>query len=71
MTDIRLLQLYIKESGMTVTALAKKLGLSREGLYLKLSGKTEFTASEIRAVQTALHLSGSQVDKIFLHPNGN
>lgn len=71
MTDVKLLRSYIREMGITYTALAKKLGLSREGLYTKLHGKTEFTASEIRALGEVLRLSSDQIDQIFLHPNVN
>ena len=46
----------INDSGVTITALAKKVGISRESLYNKIERKTEFTVSEIRSVSDALHL---------------
>ena len=47
MTDTKLLRETIDNSGISVTFIAKSLGLTRSGLYLKLNGKVEFKASEI------------------------
>ena len=55
----------IDESGITITALAKKMGISRESLYNKIDRKTEFTASEIGIVSNALHLTSESRDAIF------
>lgn len=55
----------IADSGMTITAIAKKLGITREGFYKKLNNETEFKASEISAMQTILNLSNKKRDDIF------
>ena len=55
----------IDDSGITMTAIAEKLGISRESLYHKVNGKTEFTASQIMAVQKILHLSNDARDAVF------
>ena len=65
MTDTALLQAAISSAGITVTWLAKELGISREGLYNKTSGKTEFKASEIVALTKLLHLRHAERDRIF------
>jgi len=57
----------INDSGVTITALAKKVGISRESLYNKIERKTEFTVSEIRSVSDALHLSNEDRDAIFFN----
>lgn len=38
-------------NGISKELLARKLNLSSKGLYLKLSGKTDFTLSEIKKIQ--------------------
>lgn len=59
------LKTAIDGSGITITALAKKMDISRESLYNKIYRKTEFTASEIDALSSALHLSREHRDAIF------
>lgn len=51
MTDKEKLSEEIDSSGMTITAIARKLGITREGFYKKLNNETEFKASEISALQ--------------------
>ena len=55
----------IEDSGMTMTALARIIGISRESLYNKVDRRTEFTASEICRMSNALHLSNESRDAIF------
>ncbi len=65
MTNVQLLDEKIKDSGMTITAIAKKSGILRATLYNKKSGKSEFSASEITKLTEVLHLSKSEREKIF------
>lgn len=65
MTDLEELKAIIKESGMTMIAVAEKAGMVRETLYNRLAGKGEFTASEIVGLTSALRLTVKQRDKIF------
>lgn len=65
MTNSSELISVIEESGITVTAIARKLGITREGFYKKLNNKTEFKASEVKAMQNILHLSNKKRDEIF------
>lgn len=69
MTDTILLRKVIDESGISITYLAKKLGISREGFYKKLNGDTEYKASEIFKLQKILHLTDKTRDKIFFAHN--
>lgn len=65
MTDSELLNDEISKSGMTVTFIARKMGITREGFYKKLNNETEFKASEIVALQSILRLSNKRRDEIF------
>lgn len=65
MTNSELLKSKITECGIPITFLADKIGITREGLYNKLNGKTEFKASEIAALTKVLNLSNAERNKIF------
>lgn len=65
MTNTELLSKEISDSGMTITAVAKKLGITREGFYKKLNNETEFKASEISSMQKILNLTNKKRDEIF------
>lgn len=65
MTDSKKLSKEIENSGITITAIAKKIGITREGFYKKLNNETEFKASEISALQRILNLSNEKRDEIF------
>lgn len=65
MTNTEVLSKEISNSGITITAIAKKLGITREGFYKKLNNETEFKASEISAMQRILNLSNKKRDDIF------
>lgn len=66
MVDISELKKKINDSGMTMTAIAKKSKIPRETLYNRLNGIGEFTATEIVGLSSALGLSKLQRDQIFL-----
>ena len=65
MTDTLCLREELERSGISITFIAKKMGISREGLYNKLNNQTEFKASEIVALSEILNLSTDKRDKIF------
>lgn len=65
MTDSKLLSEEISKTGMSITFIAKKIGITREGFYKKLNNETEFKASEIVALQSLLRLSNKKRDEIF------
>lgn len=62
---MELLKGKIKDSGMTMTAIAKKSGMLCETLYNRLKGIGEFTASEIVGLTEALHLTAEERETIF------
>ena len=66
MTNTELLKEAINESGISIKAIADKMGISREGLYKKLNNQTEFKASEIMAIADILIMDAKQRDHIFL-----
>lgn len=65
MTDFAMLKCKIKESGMTMKAIAEKSSILRETLYNKLNGKGEFSASDIASLSRTLHLDNKTRDEIF------
>lgn len=67
MTDFELLNKKISDSGMTITAISNKCGISRETLYNRLNGVSEFKASEIVSLTQTLHLTSEERDEIFLN----
>lgn len=65
MPNIDLLKKKIKESGMTMIAIAEKSGILRETLYNRLNGEGEFKVSEIVALTSVLGLTKKERDEIF------
>lgn len=65
MTDTKLLREEIAHSGISISFLSRKMGMTREGFYNKLNGKSEFKASEIAALSTILHLTVEKRERIF------
>ncbi len=65
MTDVELLNEVIEKSGLKISFIAKKLGITRAGFYKKLKNEAEFKASEILILQEVLNLSNLIRDKIF------
>lgn len=65
MTDCVLLRQRIDDSGISLSFIAEKMQISRETLYNKLCGKSEFKVSEVSALAKLLHLTPAEVDKIF------
>lgn len=55
----------IKSKGITVTWLAKRLGISREGLYLKIKNDSQFRQQEIFTLCNELGLSLTEMQDIF------
>ena len=65
MTNTALLEEKIKQSGYKRGYIAAKLGRTRYGLALKISGKNEFTASEISILCSLLGISAEDRMRIF------
>lgn len=52
----------LARQGLTITKLADKLGMSRNNLYNKLWGVTNFTLKDITAIQEILKAADSNGD---------
>ena len=63
--DLNALISKVKESGMSMTYVAKRLEISRASLYKKLHGDVEFKISEIATLSNVLHMSSEDRDSIF------
>lgn len=66
MVDIETLKYEIKESGMSMVAIAEKSGMVKATLYNRLNGLGEFSSDEMIAISNTLHFSKDKRDKIFL-----
>ena len=65
MANVKFLREKMDNSGMTITAIADKSGMSRETLYNRMKSG-DFYASEITALTRVLNLDSEERDKIFL-----
>lgn len=70
MVDLNLLAKTIEDSGMKQKHIAQQIGLTREGLWNKVKGRTEFTASELSALKVTLGLSNARFRRIFFATDG-
>ena len=64
--NLDLLNERIKASGITITHLAKRLDISRDALYNKLNGVTDFKVSEANVLFHELKLEKKEKEEIFL-----
>lgn len=64
MVDREKLGKKIKDSGMTISAIAEKSGILRETLYNRMR-VGDFKASEIVSLTKVLHLTKKERDDIF------
>lgn len=71
MTNTELLKEAIENSGMSITFISDKMGISREGFYKKMNNLTEFKASEIMAFTEILGMSKEKRDCIFFEDKGD
>ena len=65
MLDVEALRGKIKESGMTITAISRKMQISRATFYNKLNGKSEFRVLEVMRLGHILNLSSEEKKRIF------
>lgn len=55
----------ISESGYKIGFLAESIGISRQGFYDKINGKTSFRKSEVYTLSHLLHISEEDEQSIF------
>lgn len=65
MANVELLKRKIRDSGMTVSSIAKQSGILRETLYNRMKSGN-FYASEIVSLTKVLCLNREERDEIFL-----
>lgn len=66
MTDTKLLETHIKNSGLKRGKLASSLGISMNAFKKKTDGKREFKASEIKTLCDMLGIhDASEMERIF------
>lgn len=65
MTDEKLLREKIAESGLKIDHIASMVGITRSSLWQKMSGKSEFKASEMASLTKILGLSLREKERIF------
>ena len=66
MINSEMLQQEIKESGLKLSFIAEKSGMSLMSLNRKISGETDFKVSEIIKISEILRLSDELKVQIFL-----
>lgn len=71
MTNTALLKSKIKERGVSITALARLCGVSRETLHSRIAGESEFKGTEIHTITVALRLTRDERDEIFFSASVN
>lgn len=66
MANLVLLNDLIDQSGMTKTFIAKRLNITRQGLYKKLIGKSDFAAREVQMLCDLLRITEpKEMTKVF------
>jgi len=63
--NYELLRSYIKDSGLKISFLADKIGITRQSLNAKINGRRSFSQSEIMALKQALRLDDDTFMRIF------
>lgn len=71
MTNTKLLEKVIRESGVKKGYLADKIGVSRATFTALLRGESEFKASQIRVICDTLGIQDpAKMEAIFFAPSG-
>lgn len=70
MTDTKLLERKIKESGKKITYLAEKVGLTYAGFRNCVTNKSEFKASHIDILCRELSIDLKEMKTIFFAKRG-
>lgn len=58
--------ILMRKLRFTSSAISRETGISRQSLWKKLSGKVEFTASEIAKLVSLLGIKPEEIQKLFL-----
>lgn len=71
MTNVKLLLEEIEACPLSKTAIAAEWGMSMPTFYSRISGDSEFKASEIMAATKTFNLTRKRRDQIFLTESVN
>ena len=69
MIATQLLDYYIEQSGLKISFIVEKLGISRNGFDKKRKGLIPFRVSEVYVLCDLLHIPNDEKPKIF-YPKG-
>ena len=69
MLQPNLLKAAIVRAGLTQGEFAKKIGISQNTLYSRMSGETPFNMDEVDKMRIVLSIGSSEVCDIFLMAN--
>lgn len=70
MTNTKILEKAIKDSGLKKGHIAERLGVSRAGLINLINNRSEFKASQIQVLCDLLGLTEEQRNAIFFAVSG-
>ena len=65
MTDTKRLNALIDAAGLKRSYIAKEMGLSVKGLWMKISNRTDFKSGEIKKLAELLGMTDEVRDAIF------
>jgi len=65
--DLAKVKSYIQSKDIAVPELAKALNISRQSLYLKLSGERSFRAEELLGMAIAMKMKKKEILDIFFN----
>jgi transcriptional regulator with XRE-family HTH domain len=66
MTNTDMLERLIKDSGLKLSFIAEKLGITRQALYKKIKGLVQFTGPEIKVLCELLNLkTWARIQPVF------
>lgn len=71
MTNTKLLEAKIKQSGLKKCHIAARLGVSSAGLTNLIRGRAEFKASQIHVLADLLNLTAQEKEAIFFAVSGD
>lgn len=70
MTNTELLEKLIRDSGLKLSFIAEKLGITRQALYKKIKGLVQFTGPEIKIMCELLNLkTWGKIQPVFFADN--
>lgn len=63
--DIYYLKYKIISNGMNISDAAAAMGITKQNLYRKIGGKTEWSLKDIKRLKLLLQMTDEEVKKVF------